>query len=139
MSICECYEQINTTYCGMPTIISICNGTKERETCLCNGDMAQCDFYPEKRKQANKFFNTAEMWLAAQQDGETYITDYMKTSYSKADGFLSENSQKQDLTLTLNHWMNVMWQKQEKRKLTIEEAEREFCIEIVRDGNARTW
>ena len=27
----------------------ICNGTREREECHCNGDERQCDFYPEKR------------------------------------------------------------------------------------------
>ena len=30
-----------------------CNGTKDREPCICGGDVRKCDFYPEKRGDAN--------------------------------------------------------------------------------------
>ena len=132
MSTCKHYEQMNTTYCGMPLTLHVCNGTKERDECSCNGLEAKCNFYPDKREKAKKPLSTAEMWLAAQSDGETYTTDYMKTSYSKEDGFWSKNDLEQDVTLTLNDWMNAKWKQQEKkRKLTKEQAEKEFNIRIV--------
>ena len=30
---------------------SYCVGTKECDTCTCNGDLSRCDFYPEKREK----------------------------------------------------------------------------------------
>ena len=33
---CDCYEDGH------------CNGTKERDACQCGGQIAVCDFYPEK-------------------------------------------------------------------------------------------
>ena len=33
---CDCYDN------------GRCNGTKERKTCKCGGQVAVCDFYPEK-------------------------------------------------------------------------------------------
>lgn len=132
MSLCSCYEQVQSRYCGMPLTLHVCNGTKEREECTCYGVESQCSFYPEKRNKANNLLSTAEMWISAQDDGETYVTDYMNTSYSKDDGFWSKNDQKKDITLSLNDWMNAMWKKQEKRKMTIEQAEKEFDIKIVR-------
>lgn len=131
MSICECYEQLNTRYCGMPLTLHVCNGTKERDECLCNGLEEKCDFYPEKRKKANNELNTAEMWLAAQKDGETYVTDFLHTSYQKEEGFFINDSHSYIDTPSLNEWMNKMWRKQEKRKLTIKEAEKEFGIKII--------
>ena len=132
MSLCSCYEQVKSRYCGMPLTLHVCNGTKEREECTCYGEEAKCNFYPEKRNEAIEPLSTAEMWLAAQDDGETYVTNYMQTSYSKENGFLSKNDQKKDITLSLDDWMNAMWKKQEKRKMTIEQAEKEFDIKIVR-------
>ena len=40
---CDCYHIEH----GM----SVCWGTKERETCTCDGDKSRCNFYPEKRKE----------------------------------------------------------------------------------------
>lgn len=128
---CDCYEQMNTTYCSMPLTLHVCNGTKERSECSCNGDEAKCNFYPEKRKKANNELNTAEMWLAAQKDGETYVTNFRNTSYQKDKGFLINDEYKYSDTPSLAEWMNKMWKKQEKRKLTKEQAEKEFDIKIV--------
>lgn len=131
MSICDCYCEEHAMYNGMPFVRkSVCNGTKEREECNCGGNKAKCDFYPEVREKATKPLNTAEMWIAAQKDGETYVTDYMKTSYSKDDGFWSNNDLKKDVELTLNDWMNAKWKVQERRQMTKKEAEREFGIKI---------
>lgn len=30
---------------------NVCYGTKEKETCTCDGDVRRCNFYPELRKQ----------------------------------------------------------------------------------------
>lgn len=137
MEKCNCYHV--TAYMGYSRDTDStynyeraeCWGTKERETCRCGGDKSKCDFYPEIREKAKKEFNTAEMWLAAQKDGETYVTDYHNTSYSKEDGFWSQKLDNFCDTPSLNDWMNAMWRKQEKRKLTKEQAEKEFGVKIV--------
>ena len=109
----------------------VCYGTRECEYCWCDGEESECDFYPEKREKAKKSLNTAEMWLAAQEDNEVYVTDFLNTSYSKSNGFFASDKYKCVDTPTLNDWMNAMWRKQEKRQLTREEAEKEFDIKIV--------
>lgn len=58
MNVCSCWEECtkgvkyvikeNESY---STSVQICNGTKEREECSCNGDVTKCNFYPEKRKE----------------------------------------------------------------------------------------
>lgn len=65
MNLCSCWKEYtkyvikeNESY---STLIQICNGTKEREECSCNGDVTKCNFYPEKRKE-KKIMNTAEIW-----------------------------------------------------------------------------
>lgn len=65
-----------------------CTGTKECDSCTCQGNEAMCDFYPEKREKANKEkkMNTAEMWLKAQEDGKMYRSEDM--GYSKETGFI---------------------------------------------------
>ncbi len=48
--ICKCYRE-EKNYLGRP---GVCNGTWEREPCLCGGNPLRCDFYPEKRKVVSK-------------------------------------------------------------------------------------
>ena len=129
MEKCSCYHETHGAGFGMGR--GVCYGTRECEYCWCDGDESKCDFYPEKRKKANKELNTAEMWLAAQIDGETYKTDFCDTSYSKEEGFFTKDKTAYFTTPSLNDWMNAMWRKQEKRKLTKEEAEKEFDIKII--------
>lgn len=136
MGKCDCYRERNTTryngIWGMQNYIeSYCTGTKECEICNCGADMSKCDFYPEVREKAKKELNTAEMWLAAQKDGETYKTGFCSTTYSKEEGFCSDKKEVLYKAPSLNEWMNAMWRKQEKRKLTKEEAEKEFDIKII--------
>lgn len=132
MGKCTCYNTIKKYYSPVGwEDVGICNGTKERDECSCEGNMSKCDFYPEVREKAKKELNTAEMWLAAQEDGETYKTDFLDSTYSKTNGFFANEKYKYVDTPTLNDWMNAMWRKQEKRKLTREEAEKEFDIKIV--------
>ena len=76
-----------TTYSGE----SRCLGTKEVETCSCGGDESKCDFYPEKRKVAEKKMNTAEMWLKAQEDGKIYECINGDIAYSKAIGLVDKD------------------------------------------------
>ena len=56
MDKCKCWEefkQIKGWYENKPMyiIVPICNGTKEREKCTCDGDITKCDFYPEYRNK----------------------------------------------------------------------------------------
>lgn len=125
MEKCGCYHDYNGSGYG------VCYGTRECDPCSCEGDMSKCNFYPENIKKAKKELTTAEMWIAAQEDGETYVTDLCETTYCKTNGFIMDEKYKYVDTPSLNSWMNAMWLKQEKRKLTREEAEKEFGIKII--------
>ena len=136
MTKCDCYHE-NTrkspiygeAFCVDETY-GVCYGTKECDECYCHGDESQCTFYPEKRKKAEKPMVTAEMWIKAQEDGETYITTDGDASYSVVGGFIMENLNVSNVQ-TLSNWMNKIWKKQELRKMTKAEAEKEFGIKIV--------
>ena len=70
------------------------------------------------------------MWLKAQEDEEKYITTDGDASYSVVDGFIMENLNVSNIQ-TLSDWMNKIWKKQECRKMTKAEAEKEFGIKII--------
>ena len=83
MGRCNCWEE-RIEYKPLHNIIGnpdvaipygVCFGTKETDRCDCDGDESKCDFYPEKRKAAERGLTTAEMWLKAQEDGKTYIVN----------------------------------------------------------------
>ena len=129
MSKCECYhERIINNH---PTFVSECWGTKECETCYCNGDTDNCTFYPEKRKE--KKMTTAEMWTLAQKDGKVYIIGDM--AYSKNHGFTSvhdfndkwepNNFNSIEEIMSMDEW------KEMPNVMTKEEAEKKFGIHIV--------
>ena len=79
---CDCYcQETEIEKYLSPTkvkyvLVSRCNGTKERDKCLCNGDIAKCDFYPEKRAQAERASSTPISrsalydWYVDRVDGE---------------------------------------------------------------------
>ena len=50
MNKCECYEEREViddySFNFDRRLIGICNGTKERDRCLCSGNPVKCDFYP---------------------------------------------------------------------------------------------
>ena len=48
---CDCYRRYPDI---LGETIGRCLGTKEIETCDCEGDESKCDFYPEKRKRSRK-------------------------------------------------------------------------------------
>lgn len=59
MEKCNCYHE-EKRICGWlsPQVpvtkpVGVCWGTKEREECSCGGDQSKCNFYPEKRADAN--------------------------------------------------------------------------------------
>ena len=127
--VCDSY----TTYSGE----SRCLGTKEVETCSCGGDESECDFYPEKRKAAEKKMNTAEMWLKAQEDGKTYIVKQQTLCYSKQRGLFystdltSYNSLSNFNNFTVDRFLSLEWQEMQEEIMTKAEAEKKFGIRIV--------
>lgn len=82
MEKCNCYREYMSV--GFDTGRARCFGTRECDPCTCGGDESKCNFYPEKRENANKNQNETEVCT-----------------------------------------------KQEKRKLTKAQAEKEFDIEII--------
>ena len=123
--VCDSY----TTYYGE----SRCLGTKEVETCICGGDESKCDFYPEKRKVAEKKMNTAEMWLKAQEDGKTYYSKEADALYSKEIGLVEEGDISQKVSMgdfpTFEHLMKSKWE--EVKVMSKAEAEEKFGVRIV--------
>lgn len=114
----------------------ICNGTREREECSCDGDESKCNFYPENRKE-NKIMNTAEMWIKAQEDGYCYeAINYNERQevvlYQKNKGFFDEDGFEIDIHTWayLDDLMSEQWR---LRTMTKSEAEARFNIKIVGD------
>lgn len=58
MKRCDCYKArvktIENKYGSFIDAYGVCLGTKEEDRCNCYGDESKCDFYPEKRKAAEK-------------------------------------------------------------------------------------
>ena len=122
--VCDSY----TTYSGE----SRCLGTKEVDRCNCGGDESKCDFYPEKRKAAQKTLNTAEMWLKAQEDGKTYIVKQQTLCYSKQRGlFHATNCHSNFNNFTLDKFLSLEWTEMSETIMTKAEAEKKFGIRIV--------
>ena len=140
MGQCKCYETrlepIETNSIFRHTY-GVCLGTKEVDRCNCGGDESKCDFYPEKRKAAKKMLNTAEMWLKAQEDGKTYISEPQTLCYSKHRGLFHVT----DLTsynnlcifnnITIDEFLGMRWQEMQQEIMTKLEAETKFGIRIV--------
>lgn len=143
MEICKCWEEKQqiARWDGNEPIcktIQICNGTKEREICFCNGDESKCKFYPEKRK-GSKSMNTAEMWIQAQEDGKYYITISNhddKIIYNKNTGLLYNDDK--SLCTPADYWYTFDSLMQEQwaccdNYMTKQEAEKKFGIKIIDD------
>lgn len=60
MKKCDCYYEEERVYYdhmmfeSCTEIHGFCNGTRERDECLCGGDRTKCDFYPEVIEKALK-------------------------------------------------------------------------------------
>ncbi len=146
--ICDCYH-------SLPNNGGECWGTRERERCYCNGDEHHCTYYSEKRNattdakseeenmsKEKASLNTAEMWLKAQKDGKTYISDC--AMYSKATGYVyrqfrdsawgleswahSENNEEKKREL--DHLMSAKWH-EEVPTMSRAEAESKLGVKIV--------
>ena len=133
MGQCKCYNvRIDRIY-GNEMKYGVCLGTKEIDRCNCGGDESKCDFYPEKRKAAEKKMNTAEMWLKAQEDGKTYYSKEADALYSKEFGLVEEGDISQKVSMgdfpTFEHLMKSKWE--EVKVMTKAEAEKKFGIRIV--------
>ena len=141
MGQCNCYNvRIDRIY-GNETKYGVCLGTKEIDRCDCGGDESKCDFYPEKRKVAEKMLNTAEMWLKAQKDGKIYECINGDIAYSKAMGLVDKDNF--NVVWQLSNWDcdrakaldNLLggceWREMPIQIMTKREAEVEFGIRIV--------
>ena len=132
MGQCDCYNvRIDRIY-GNEMKYGVCLGTKEIDRCNCGGDESKCDFYPEKRKVAEKKMNTAEMWLKAQEDGKTYIVKQQTLCYSKQRGlFYATNCHSNFNNFTLDKFLSLEWTEMQEEIMTKAEAEKKFGIRIV--------
>ena len=137
MGQCDCYNvRIDRIY-GNEVKYGVCLGTKEVDRCNCGGDESKCDFYPEKRKAAEKMLNTAEMWLKAQEDGKTYIVKQKTLAYSKERGLFyvtdltSYNYLKDFKNWKFDQLLSLEWTEMSETIMTKAEAEKKFGIRIV--------
>ena len=133
MGQCDCYNvRIDRIY-GNEMKYGVCLGTKEIDRCNCGGDESKCDFYPEKRKKAEKLLNTAEMWLKAQEDGKIYYSEKADALYSKEFGLVEEEDISQKVSMgdfpTFEHLMQSEWE--EVKVMSKAEVEKKFGIRIV--------
>ena len=132
MERCDCYNTRVKEYGSFIDIYGVCLGTKESKRCNCFGIKSNCDFYPEKRKAAEKKMNTAEMWLKAQEDGKTYICN--SVLYNKKTGFISATELKPWPISAFDNIENLMeaqWSLHQEEIMTKAEAEKKFGIRIV--------
>lgn len=138
MDKCECWE-LRKTIVGWHDksplygqyTKQICNGTKEREECTCGGNVTECNFYPEKRKEG-KTLNTAEMFIRANKDGKTYKCGGMR--YNKEDGFYNSNNKMLWSAGSFNYVNDIFklnWEPKPDNEMTKSEAEAKFNIKIV--------
>ena len=146
MGRCNCWEE-RIEYKPLHNIIGnpdvaipygVCLGTKEVDRCDCDGDESKCDFYPEKRKAAERGLTTAEMWLKAQEDGKTYIVNELQTlGYSKQRGLffiadLTSNNRLSDFKdWSIDDLFNLKWRVMQEEIMTKAEAEEKFGVRIV--------
>ena len=132
MERCDCYNTRVKEYGSFIDICGVCLSTKESKRCNCFGIKSNCDFYPEKRKAAEKKMNTAEMWLKAQEDGKTYICN--SVLYSKKTGFISATSLDPwpiSVFDSIDTLMESQWSLHQVEIMTKAEAEKKYGIKIV--------
>lgn len=138
MKNCKCWEKeevIMGYYHDYPMkkVKQICNGTREREECSCDGDESKCNFYPEKRKES-KSMNTAEMFVQSQKDGKFYKCKSNYMVYQKDKGLINNNFDRYGelYGLDFDNLMELNWEVWENA-MTKSEAEARFNIKIVGD------
>lgn len=137
MEKCNCYHtRTRKRYIStipVDEVYGVCYGTRECEECFCNGNTCECDFYPEKRKEVKKTMRTAEMYLAAQENGKTYVSNNADAIYSKSLGLVEQDNVDEAICLgdfpTFGSLMECEWE--EVEVMTKAEAEKKFRIKIV--------
>ena len=132
MERCDCYNTRVKEYGSFIDICGVCLSTKESKRCYCFGIKSNCDFYPEKRKAAEKKMNTAEMWLKAQEDGKTYICN--SVLYNKKTGFISATELKPwpiSAFDNIDTLMEAQWSLYQVEIMNKAEAEKKYGIRIV--------
>ena len=137
MERCDCYnarvETIENKYGSFINAYGVCLSTKEGKRCNCYGIKSKCDFYPEKRKVAEKKMNTAEMWLKAQEDGKIYYSKDADALYSKEFGLVEERDISLKVSMgdfpTFEHLMKSKWEG--VKVMSKAEVEKKYGIKIV--------
>lgn len=128
MKECEYHDFYSCGYGGF--CVCIKHG---RTACSCDGNLANCDFYPEKRKET-EIMNTAEMWTQAQENGKTYqlIQENVMIYYRKDKGIFDSDGHHVaiDRLGEIDTFMKRSWQ-ETTPVLTKSEAEAKFNIKIV--------
>lgn len=110
-----------------------CYGTKECEPCVCGGNRAQCDFYPELRKKAFAkvgVYDTGDMWCQAQNNGLAYYSG--DVIYSSATGLRDRHSGEEipiGICGGIDSLMRMQWK--EYKTMTREFAEQVLGVLIV--------
>lgn len=132
MNKCKYWHPIQTSYYS--TCSGQCFSTKRMNYCKCNGNLEECDFFPEKRKE-NKTMNTAEMYLQAQKDGMCYkIINKEKCSedlfYQKNKGFFDIYGDT-CYTNIWNYFDDMMQEQWMLTTMTKAEAERALGVKII--------
>lgn len=91
MDKCSCYREHDTWVYNsvldpggpLKKQIGLCYGTKEREKCLCKGDTAKCDFYPEKRVTAEQSPEDRKIDKIIQMINGLDLSGYIKDEESR--------------------------------------------------------
>lgn len=122
MKKCDCYcteEKIigwHTPVDPKTTIVSKCNGTRERDECSCGGDRTKCDFYPEVREKALKEQDLKfGEWISVEDrlpEEKLNCLVHYKHAYCDDDGywaigvsFYDGNEFRIGLAYKATHWM----------------------------------
>lgn len=121
----------------------ICINHKYYFECNCGGDKNKCDYFlaireeAREREKENKYMNTAEMWLKAQEDGYCYETieqglDAFTLYYQKDKGLFDDDDVRHGPEIW-NYFDDLMNEQWCLRAMTKSEAEAKFNIKIVGD------
>lgn len=136
MDKCDCYDEREECISNCPPTFrtyGVCLGTKEIDRCSCGADPSKCNFYESVRKKAKKTMNTAEMYLAAKENGKTYMSNDVDAIYNKMIGLVEKDNIDEEISLgdfpTFEYLMKSEWV--EINVMTKAEAEKKFGIKIV--------
>lgn len=117
----------------------ICMNHKYYFECNCGGDKNKCDYFlaireeAREREKENKYMNTAEMWLKAQEDGYCYETNKKPILYYQKNKGLFDQDNCFCSTEVWDYFDDLMNEQWCLRAMTKSEAEAKFNIKIVGD------